>query len=310
MILKQTIQIIHTNIRLQVQNRSRTKRHVATERSPHPIPVRSVFVTATVDKVLLEKAKTLLGSLGNVVTPAGLVPLNLMEVQIEGKVPFKNVLPTNVQHHAVLFINPNKPFKGKSTTYFVKTASQKSSIIRKILAAFKPKGAVLVFVNNHAEVPDMRTILEHNNFAVSTLATNVTIAERARGLKALKHSRHLQGTHILVSTEMAARGLDLPVLSMVINMDLPTNVVSYVHRAGRVGRLLPSEGKEDPTAQYCHAMTSGTVVSIVSPTELDTVTEYANQADVEISLKRLQYGEAVDINSADADRPIPAPTDY
>ena len=41
---------------------------------------------------------------------------------------------------------------------------------------------------------------------------------------------------IVVATEMAARGLDAPLLTHVINLDLPTNASYYAHRAGRVGR--------------------------------------------------------------------------
>ena len=40
----------------------------------------------------------------------------------------------------------------------------------------------------------------------------------------------------MVTTELAARGLDAPLVSHVINLDLPTDVQHYIHRAGRVGR--------------------------------------------------------------------------
>jgi superfamily II DNA/RNA helicase len=44
------------------------------------------------------------------------------------------------------------------------------------------------------------------------------------------------GRCLLVATDLAARGLDLPEVSHVYNMDMPPNVNSYVHRAGRTGR--------------------------------------------------------------------------
>jgi ATP-dependent RNA helicase DeaD len=44
---------------------------------------------------------------------------------------------------------------------------------------------------------------------------------------------------LLVTTELAARGLDMPILSHVINLDLPTDATHYVHRAGVFTTSLP-----------------------------------------------------------------------
>ena len=58
-------------------------------------------------------------------------------------------------------------------------------------------------------------------------------AQRARSLEGVR-TGHLR---VLLSTEMAARGLDLPRVSHVLNFDLPTSFREYVHRAGRTGRI-------------------------------------------------------------------------
>ena len=51
----------------------------------------------------------------------------------------------------------------------------------------------------------------------------------------LRHFRNGQGT-ILVSTDVGARGLDIPEVSHVVNFDMPFSVTDYVHRIGRTGR--------------------------------------------------------------------------
>ena len=57
---------------------------------------------------------------------------------------------------------------------------------------------------------------------------------------------------ILISTDLNARGLDLPYVNLIINVDLPSNDATYLHRVGRTGRF----------------GTSGIAVSLVTATEL------------------------------------------
>lgn len=56
--------------------------------------------------------------------------------------------------------------------------------------------------------------------------------ERERALKSFRSGR----TPILVATDVAARGLDIPNVAHVINFDLPRGIDDYVHRIGRTGR--------------------------------------------------------------------------
>ena len=68
--------------------------------------------------------------------------------------------------------------------------------------------------------------------------------ERERALKNFRTGR----TRILVATDVAARGLDIPHVTHVINFDLPTDIDDYVHRIGRTGRA----GKKGiATALFC-----------------------------------------------------------
>jgi len=68
---------------------------------------------------------------------------------------------------------------------------------------------------------------------VGVLGNAYANAARARALDAVGSGK----AQVLLSTEMAARGLDIPRLSHVVNFDPPGSLREYVHRAGRVGRL-------------------------------------------------------------------------
>ncbi|CAI4861964.1 CRB_1a_G0054900.mRNA.1.CDS.1 [Saccharomyces cerevisiae] len=70
------------------------------------------------------------------------------------------------------------------------------------------------------------------NFKATAIHGDRTQAERERALSAFKANV----ADILVATAVAARGLDIPNVTHVINYDLPSDIDDYVHRIGRTGR--------------------------------------------------------------------------
>ena len=70
------------------------------------------------------------------------------------------------------------------------------------------------------------------NFSATAIHGDRSQAERERALAAFRSGR----ANILVATAVAARGLDIPNVTHVINYDLPSDVDDYVHRIGRTGR--------------------------------------------------------------------------
>lgn len=102
----------------------------------------------------------------------------------------------------------------------------------RFLAAARPR-AVLSFHNTAGSLEALEAHLRAKNVPVGVLGNAYTNAQRARALEGLRTGR----ISVLLSTEMAARGLDLPRLDTVINFDPPSSIREYVHRAGRAGRL-------------------------------------------------------------------------
>lgn len=95
-----------------------------------------------------------------------------------------------------------------------------------------PEGLVLVFVETKRGADYLEEVLAEYNFPASSIHGDKSQKEREDALKLFKSGR----TPILVATDVAARGLDIPNVTQVINFDLPSNIDDYVHRIGRTGR--------------------------------------------------------------------------
>jgi superfamily II DNA/RNA helicase len=91
---------------------------------------------------------------------------------------------------------------------------------------------VLVFGRTKHGVEKLSKLLSQSGVKAESIHGNKNHTQRQRALGAFKDN-HLQ---VLVATDVAARGLDIPDVSHVINFDLPATYDDYVHRIGRTGR--------------------------------------------------------------------------
>ncbi|WP_121629294.1 DEAD/DEAH box helicase [Tropicibacter alexandrii] len=90
----------------------------------------------------------------------------------------------------------------------------------------------IVFANTRAAVTRLTTRLANRGFAVVPLSGELSQDERSHALQALRDGR----ANVCVATDVAARGIDLPNLELVIHADLPQNTEALLHRSGRTGR--------------------------------------------------------------------------
>ena len=93
-------------------------------------------------------------------------------------------------------------------------------------------GKVLIFGRTKHGVEKLAKDLVHLGFKATSIHGNKTQSNRQKSLDAFKQDR----IQILVATDVAARGLDIPKVSHVINYDIPNTYDDYVHRIGRTGR--------------------------------------------------------------------------
>ena len=92
--------------------------------------------------------------------------------------------------------------------------------------------AALVFCSTRESVKRLHMRLVERGFSAVALSGELTQGERTHALQALRDGR----ARVLVATDVAARGLDLPALALVIHADLPNNAETLLHRSGRTGR--------------------------------------------------------------------------
>jgi len=93
-------------------------------------------------------------------------------------------------------------------------------------------GPTLVFVRRRSDAEWLFRILQRAGHPVDRIHADLSQKERLRALAGFREGHH----RILIATDVAARGLDIPAITHVINYDLPDNVEDYVHRAGRTAR--------------------------------------------------------------------------
>ncbi|MFT8676180.1 MAG: DEAD/DEAH box helicase [Acetobacter sp.] len=95
-----------------------------------------------------------------------------------------------------------------------------------------PKMRSIVFVRTKAEADQLAAILRKAGLAAAPLHADLTQDKRTSTLASFASGR----LFILVATDVAARGLDIPSVSQVINYDVPDQPETYLHRIGRTGR--------------------------------------------------------------------------
>ena len=108
---------------------------------------------------------------------------------------------------------------------------QKLEALERVLEAERRDG-VIIFARTKAVTLTVAESLEAHGYEVAVLNGDVPQAQRERTIERLRDGR----VDVLVATDVAARGLDVDRIALVINYDIPFDSEAYVHRIGRTGR--------------------------------------------------------------------------
>jgi superfamily II DNA/RNA helicase len=125
--------------------------------------------------------------------------------------------------------------------------AMKREVLRQLLRGAEQLKNAIIFCNRKRDVAILHTSLTKHGFAAGALHGDMDQRARMTSLDGFKNGDF----NLLVCSDVAARGLDIPDVSHVFNFDLPTHAEDYVHRIGRTGR----------------AGRSGTALSIVTPAD-------------------------------------------
>jgi ATP-dependent RNA helicase DeaD len=115
--------------------------------------------------------------------------------------------------------------------HLVVNGSQKLEALERVLEAEGSEG-VIIFARTKAITLTVAESLEQHGYDVAVLNGDVPQNQRERTIERLRDGR----VNVLVATDVAARGLDVDRIGLVINYDIPFDGEAYVHRIGRTGR--------------------------------------------------------------------------
>ena len=146
--------------------------------------------------------------------------------------------------------------------------------LRKLLAAEQPQRAI-VFVNNNTDLRQINEKLQYHKVKSTAIYGNVSKEERQRALDAFRRGK----CNVLVSSDLSARGLDIPEVSHIISLDFPVNPDEYLHRAGRTAR----------------GNNSGVSVCLITNKDIEILQSYEKAFDIEFTVKKLYGGKLMDM---------------
>ena len=115
--------------------------------------------------------------------------------------------------------------------YITVAGPQKLAALERVLEAESSEG-VIIFARTKAITLTVAESLEAHGYDVAVLNGDVPQAQRERTIDRLRNGK----VDVLVATDVAARGLDVERIALVINYDIPFDSEAYVHRIGRTGR--------------------------------------------------------------------------
>ncbi len=115
--------------------------------------------------------------------------------------------------------------------YYRTTSREKSSHLERVLQAEQP-GSCLVFCNMKHTVDKVQRFLTKRGYRAKSLHGDIPQGQRMQTIEAFKRN----DCSVLVATDVAARGIHVDNLSLVVNYDVPQEKDSYIHRIGRTGR--------------------------------------------------------------------------
>lgn len=171
---------------------------------------------------------------------------------------------------------------GLTHLYFVAGEREKIDMLRRVVRHFDPTKAI-VFANNAETISEVEAKMNYMGISAAALYGDADKMTRTRVLNAFRDGQ----IKLLIASDVAARGLDIQDLPLVINFDPAFDSDHYVHRAGRTGRM----GK------------TGTVVSIVGEKETFIMRKFARELGIELNERAMQGGEIKDKPAYSSNRP-------
>jgi superfamily II DNA/RNA helicase len=202
---------------------------------------------------------------------------------------FTATMPPEIRRITETFLhNPEKVEVSRPATTAVGVAQfqvavsrephEKRETLRRLLRDAKDLNNAIIFCNRKREVALLHKSLQKHGFSVGALHGDMDQSARTAALDQFRKGE----IPLLVASDVAARGLDIPTTSHVFNFDVPHHADDYVHRIGRTGR----------------AGRAGTAISIVTP--LDQKSMVAIEKLIGQTIPRVDSGVETSVDGVTA----------
>jgi len=153
---------------------------------------------------------------------------------------FSATMPSQIRRIATTYLNNPEQvtIEVKTTTaetirqrYWLVSGTHKLDALTRILEA-EEFDAMIIFVRTKTSTVDLAEKLSARGYAAAAINGDIQQSQREKTVDQLKKGK----LDILIATDVAARGLDVPRITHVLNYDIPHDTEAYVHRIGRTGR--------------------------------------------------------------------------
>ena len=149
----------------------------------------------------------------------------------------------------------------------------KFELLRKLIVAENPERA-LIFVNQNDSMQEIAEKLNYHQKETFVMRGNIQKEERKRALDLFRSGK----IKLLVSSDLTARGLDIPEVTHIIHLDCPANPNEYLHRAGRTAR----------------GYASGKSICIITDKDLSTLKKYQKTFNIQFKEMKVSHGQFIE----------------
>ena len=149
----------------------------------------------------------------------------------------------------------------------------KFELLRKLIVAENPERA-LIFVNQNDSMKEIAEKLNYHQKETFVMRGNIQKEERKRALDLFRSGKF----NVLVSSDVSARGLDIPEVTHIIHLDCPANPNEYLHRAGRTAR----------------GYASGKSICIITDKDLSTLKKYQKKFNIQFKEMKVSHGQFIE----------------
>ena len=269
------------NIQKQIKNIKAIKPHIVIGTSGRVLDLikQKKLKAHTIKTIILDEVDSLLSG-NNVSVVKDIIKTTLRDRQLLGFSASLNETALDILNNVMKVpevikideepINPNI-----NHLYIYGDRREKFTNLRKSLASAKPKRSI-VFVNDEASIEVINEKLNYHKYKSVCISGKMSKEDRKNAMTAFRSGK----ANILVSSDLSARGLDIPDVSHVFNLDFPLSKNEYLHRCGRSAR-----GNK-----------KGTAISIITNQNLGTIRDYKRQFKINMKAVEIKEGKFVDVD--------------